>query len=303
MGEAADRAADLIARALIGSVMALPYERRVPAMGALLRRALGPLTGQRRRALDNLRLVRPRWTPERQRAVADGVLDNFGRTLVEMYSRHELTGRLAGAPLLGGGLPHLEEARAAGRPVLFVTGHFGNHEAPRYALAARGFVVGGLYRASDNRHVDAHYAQTMRDVSGPLFAKGRPGLLGFARHLRGGGMATILFDLDAASGAPIPFLGRPARTATTAAELALRLDALVLPYFGVRRPDGLSFDLRLEEPVPHGAPLAMMEEMTRRLEAQVEARPEQWFWVHRRWREPGRRRDVGGGVRAPAPPP
>jgi KDO2-lipid IV(A) lauroyltransferase len=108
--------------------------------------------------------------------------------------------------------------------------------------------------------------------------------MGFVRHLAGGGMATILFDLHDRRGEAIPFLGRPALTSTTAAELALRYDALMVPYWGIRQPDGLSFDVVVEEPIPHATPLAMIEEATRRLEARVTAHPGQWFWVHRRWK-------------------
>jgi KDO2-lipid IV(A) lauroyltransferase len=135
-----------------------------------------------------------------------------------------------------------------------------------------------------NPLVNRHYETTLRDVSGPVFPQGRQGNLGFVRHLAGGGMATILFDLHVVGGERIPFLGRPARTALTAAELALRYDALLLPYWGIRRPDGLSFDAVLEEPIPHGDARAMMEGASRRLEARVEAHPGQWFWTHRRWK-------------------
>jgi KDO2-lipid IV(A) lauroyltransferase len=283
-GSAADRVVDFALRGAIGAAMALPYPQRVAFFGTMTRRVAGPLAGYRRRALANLALIHPDWTETRRNAVAEQVLDNFGRTLIENYSWRELGARLAQAPVTGGGLAHLEEARARGRLVVFVTGHFGNHEAPRHALARLGYSIGGLYREMGNPYVNAHYAATMERVSGPVFAKGRKGTLGFVRHLAGGGMATILFDLHDRGGVAIPFLGRPATTATTAADLTLRYDALLLPYWGVRQADGLGFEVALEEPIPHGTPLAMMTEATRRLEARVEAHPGQWFWVHRRWK-------------------
>lgn len=280
----AERLVDLTLRGAVGAAMALPYERRVAFFGALLRRGVGPLAGYRRRALANLALVRPGWPEAQRRAVADESLENFGRTVIENYSWRELRERLEATPVAGSGLPHLEEARAGGRPVLFVTGHFGNHEAPRHVLSRLGYPIGGIYRRMRNPLVNRHYEATLQDVSGPVFAQGRQGNLGFVRYLAGGGMATILFDLHVVGGERIRFLGKPARTAMTAAELALRYDALILPYWGIRRPDGLSFDAVLEEPIPHGTPRGMMEDATRRLEARIEAHPGQWFWVHRRWK-------------------
>ena len=84
--------------------------------------------------------------------------------------------------------------------MIFVTGHFGNHEAPRQVLTRLGYRIGGLYRAMDNPFFNAHYAATMTGLSGPVFAKGRRGTMAFARHLKSGGMATILFDLHDRAG-------------------------------------------------------------------------------------------------------
>jgi KDO2-lipid IV(A) lauroyltransferase len=174
---------------------ALPYERRVAFFGRLARGVAGPLGGYRARALANLARVRPDWPEALRREVAEACLDNFGRTVVENYSAAELRERLEDTPLTGDGPPHLEAARAEGRAVVFVTGHFGNHEAPRHVLDRMGFRVGGLYRRMRNPLVDRHYAGTVEGVSGPVFPRGRRGTAGFVRHLARGGMATVLFDL------------------------------------------------------------------------------------------------------------
>lgn len=295
-GTASEWLIDRTLQGLIAASMRLPYDRRVPLAGAMVRRFVGPLAGYRRRSLENLDLIRPDLPRAERRRIADAVNDNLGRTLIENYAHAELGARLADVPITGGGLAAVEAARAEGRPVIFVTGHFGNHEAPRHALVARGYEIGGLYREMRNPFVNAHYVETMAAVSGPVFARGPAGTMGFARYLRRGGMATILIDVRVRTGPEIPFLGRTARTATSAAELALRFGAALVPYFGIRQPDGLSFDIRVEEPIPHGDALGMTRAMTERLERQVLARPEQWFWVHRRWKPPGRAERGGGAA-------
>lgn len=278
-----DRATDWLLRSLLWLLRLLPYPRRIALAGWTGRRLVGPLAGYRRRARANLAMIYPDWSDERRRTVADGSLDNFGRTLVENYSGDDLTRHLATTIATGPGLAALAEARAQSRPVLFVTGHFGNHEVPRRVLAAMGYSVGGIYRAMKNRHVNAHYVTTLTEVSGEVFEQGRE-TAGFVRALRAGGMMTILFDVDDARGVPLPFLGRKARTTTSPADLALRYDALVIPYFGIRQANGLDFAVVLEEPVPHGPPQEMMLAMTARLEARIADNPEQWLWVHRRWK-------------------
>jgi KDO2-lipid IV(A) lauroyltransferase len=292
-GRAADWLVDRAIRALIATALAMPWERRVPFMGKTMARSVGPLVGFRRRVLRNLALIYPDWTEARRIEVAARALDNAGRTLIENYSWAEFGARLGQPTLSGPGLEAAEAARAGGQPVIFVTGHYGNHEAPRQVLTARGFVIGGLYKAMANPFVNAHYARTMTGLSGPVFEKGRKGTAGFVRHLRSGGMATLLFDVHDSSGTALPFLGRPAMTSLSAASLALKYDALMIPYFGIRRPDGITFDIAIDAPIPPSDPLTMMAGVTARLEARIADDPGQWFWVHRRWK----------AITPPGPPP
>ena len=282
-GSKADWLADRALRGLIGTVLRLPYESRVPMMGSTLRRAIGPLVGYRKRAEDNLALIYPGLSDATRRHMAEACCDNFGRTLIENYAWEEFGARLAETSPTGAGLEPLAQAAAANRPVIFVTAHFGNHEAPRQVLTRLGHTIGGLYRPMQNAYFNAHYAKTMTSWGGPVFEQGRRGTMGFARHLKAGGMGTLLFDVSA-KGLAIPFLGKPAHTATSAADIALKLDALVIPYFGIRQEDGMSFTVEVEAPITHDTPRNMMTEMTRRLEAQIARNPAQWFWIHRRWK-------------------
>ena len=281
-GTMADWIADRALRGIIAGVMRLPYERRVAAMGSALRRGVGPLFGYRRRAQENLRLIYPDLSVERQRQIANDACDNFGRTLIENYSYQEFGQRIANSPIVGQGLEAVQNAD--GRPIIFVTGHFGNHEAPRQRLTQLGYTVGGLYRKMANPYFNDHYAETMTSWGGPVFAQGQRGTMGFARHLKGGGMGTLLFDVNRDDGQAIPFLGKPALTATSAADIALKFDALVIPYFGVRQTDGISFQIEMDAPIAHTNPIQMMTDMTQALETRIAKNPEQWFWIHRRWK-------------------
>ena len=283
-GSTSDWIADLALRGLIRTIMRLPYERRVATMGRALKSGVGPLFGYRRRAEQNLALIYPEWSDERCRQVANGACDNFGRALIENYSNAEFGDRIKDSPVSGAGLDALELAKANEQPVIFVTGHFGNHEAPRQVLTRMGYTIGGLYRKMANPYFNDHYAETMTSWGGPVFEQGQRGTMGFARHLKGGGMGTLLFDVNRDDGTPVPFLGRPALTATSAADIALKFDALVIPYFGIRQPDGITFKIELDAPIAHTNPLQMMTDMTGSLETRIKENPEQWFWVHRRWK-------------------
>ncbi|WP_227445325.1 lysophospholipid acyltransferase family protein [Cognatishimia sp. F0-27] len=274
-------------RAVIASALALPHRTRVRLMGGLMRRVVAPLVGWRDRAMANLAYVSPDLDPKERRRIADAVADNAGRTMIENYDVNGLLARMKDVTPTGDGLAAIEEARAAGRPVLFVTGHYGNFEAPRAALVARGWRIGGLYRPMSNPYFNAHYAANMHALGDPVFEQGRRGTMGLIRHIKEGGMGVLLFDVYDSAGTPIDFMGKPAPTLTSAADIALRTNAVMVPFFGIRRADGVSFDAVFERPIPHGDPVAMMTEATRRLEARINEDPGQWFWIHRRWK-PGR---------------
>jgi Kdo2-lipid IVA lauroyltransferase/acyltransferase len=275
---------NLAARGLIGLALVLPYAWRVAFLGWLMRRVIGPLAGYGSRARENLQLIWPDLSPARREEIAQGALDNAGRTLIENYSTRAFLAHAGRIEPEGPGYAALMAAREAKRPVILVSGHFGNYEAARAALVARGFDIGGLYRNLSNRYFNAHYVRTMQAFGGPVFPQGRSGTAGFVRHLKEGGQLVLLFDQDVPGAPTLPFLGQPARTALSAAELAIRLKADLIPFFAIRQPDGLSFRVELDPPVPPGPPEAMMLAVTQALEARIKADPGQWFWIHRRWK-------------------
>lgn len=282
--KAADWIADRLIRSILWLLLQLPYDRRVPLAGWLMSRVVAPLIGYPRRVRDNLALIFPDMPEDRIRQITRAVPDNLGRTLIEIYSGAEFIERAMRAPISGPGLAAIDAAVKAGRPVILVTGHIGNYDAARAALNARGFGIGGLYKPMTNRFFNTHYVRAMERIGKPLFARGRTGLTDMIRYLRGGGTLGIVLDQHVWDGVPLEFMGRPAMTSLSAAELALRYDALLVPSYGLRAKNGVDFDLVIEAPVPPGTPEAMTLALNRSLEAQVHAHVEQWLWTHRRWK-------------------
>jgi KDO2-lipid IV(A) lauroyltransferase len=277
---------DRLFRALLALAMRMPYERRVPLFGRIAAHLVAPLAGWRKRIRANLALVRPDLAPAEVERLVRAVPDSFGRALIEMYSGAEFMTRAARAPVSGEGLAAFEAARAEGRATLLVTAHLGNYLAARAALAARGTLVAGLYRPMNNPFFNTHYVAALEALGKPLFPRGRHGLAAMLRHLREGGALGILIDQHVSRGAPLTFFGRTAYTALSAAEMALKFRAVMIPVYAIRQPDGLGFEVVLEAPVPHSTPEAMTQALNDSLEAQVRAHMEQWIWMHRRWRAP-----------------
>ena len=269
---------------LIRLALTLPYAQRVACMGWLVRKVIGPVAGYKSSAQENLSFIYQDWPADKTRRIAEACLDNAGRTFIENYSAREFPARLAENPITGEGWPHLQSAAAAGQPVILVTGHYGNYEATRAALVGRGLPVGGLYRDMSNPYFNAHYVKTMQGFGGPVFPQGRKGTAGFVRHLKSGGQLVLLFDQHVFGAPVLDFLGHPARTAVSAAELALRYNALLLPFYGIRQTDGISFETVIEAPIPPSDPETMTQALNDSLGRRIATDPGQWFWVHRRWR-------------------
>lgn len=277
-------ATNAVARACIAAALALPYRIRVPFMGWIMARIVGPVAGFNRRAADHIAFIMPHLPVAEHQRIARASLNNTGRTLIENYSTRALLARQKGALISGPGYAAMQAAAKSGQPVILVTGHFGNYEAPRATLVGEGFEVGGLYRDMSNPYFNAHYVRTMQAFGGPVFPQGRKGTAGFVRHLKAGGQLVLLFDQHVQKAPVLDFLGHPALTAISAAELALRYNALLIPFYGVREKDGLSFKCVMEAPIPHSDPETMTQAMNDSISARIRAHPEQWLWVARRWR-------------------
>ncbi len=275
---------DRAIQALIWGLLRLPYGPRVRLCGWVMAQVIAPVAGYRKRVRDNLALVMPGLAAPEIARLERAVPDNVGRTIIEIYSGAEFTARIAATPAEGAGLAALDAAHREGRPVILVTGHFGNYDASRAALIARGFRVGALYRPMKNRFFNAHYVAAISRIGTPLFPRGRAGLSDMVRHLKSGGMLGLVIDQHMQHGAALTFFGVSAQTALSAAELALKYDALLVPTYAIRLPDGLNFKIVVEAPIAVDTPERMTQALNDSLETLVRAHLDQWFWIHRRWR-------------------
>lgn len=277
---------NLAIRGVIAVAMALPYHRRVPFMGWVMARVVAPIAGWRKRVRDNLALIMPEMPDAEVKRLSRQVPDNFGRSLIEIYSGDQFKARVRDIEFTGAGVAALAQAHEQNRPVILVTGHFGNYDAPRAALIARGYPVGALYNPMSNGFFNDQYVAAMSRLGTPMFERSRRGLAAMVKFLKGGGMVGMVADHYMRHGQPVDFMGHPAYTALSAAEMAVKYDALVVPIYGRRQADGIGFDIIVDAPIPHGDPVKMTQAMNASLEKLVRAHPRQWFWIHRRWKQP-----------------
>ncbi|WP_407496567.1 lysophospholipid acyltransferase family protein [Pseudooceanicola sp. MF1-13] len=276
--------AHLAQSGIVRLALALPYKVRVPLTGWLVANVVGPLAGWPKRIRENLALVWPDMAPDEVRRLTRAVPDNAGRTLIEIYSGEDFKKRLSDITPEGPGWDALVQAQDEGHPVFLISGHFGNYDAVRAFVAQRYGQVGGLYRPLNNIYFNRQYVKAIAQTSEPVFPRGRRGLAEMMKFTRQGNIMALLTDQHFDNGAPLTFFGETALTALSIPNMALRLNAVVIPCYGIRQPDGLSFRLLFEAPIPHTTEEDMGQRINDSLEAQVRQHPGLWLWIHRRWK-------------------
>lgn len=240
----------------------------------------------RRRTLDHLAFAYPEMPEPARRRLGRACFRHHGTTLGECLHLFRRDCGFVGSVVEVRGWEEVERARREDRPILILTAHCGNWELLGAALNCRGLRMAAIARPLDEPVQQRMLAGLRARFGTPTIARGSAGA---ARQLlitlRQGGALGILIDQDTkVDGVWVPFFSRLAFTPVAAAKIALRQRMAVIPSFIERLPDGRHL-VTLHEPIdlPED-PTQATALMTAKIEEQVRRRPEQWVWMHRRWR-------------------
>jgi Kdo2-lipid IVA lauroyltransferase/acyltransferase len=188
------------------------------------------------------------------------------------------------------------------RPLLIVTGHFGNWEIAGYALGLLGFRTYAIARTLDNPYVDKFLRQFRENTGQRLLAK-KGDFDQMQEILEAGGVIATLADQDAGQrGLYIDFFGRPASTHKAIALMALEYQVPLVIVTVPNQGRPLDYSIRLQELIrPEdyasrpNAVKTLTERFTKALERGIRQAPEQYFWLHRRWKhQPAAKRRAAG---------
>ena len=194
------------------------------------------------------------------------------------------------------GREHIQAALAKGRGAIVITAHLGNWELGGFGIAHMAGSVLVVARELSNPYVEA-YLQRWRKQAGLEVADRRGALRHVVRRLPEGGCVAMLIDQNQRRGGVfVPFFGRLASTVPSAASIALKYDVPVLTGYTYRVGTGAFHCVHMDPPFElirtgdHEADVvANTAQFTRRLEEVIRRHPDQWLWLHSRWkrRPPG----------------
>ncbi len=255
---------------------------------ARLAAAVGPLTRAHRTALLGLKIAFPRKTHAEREALARAQWENFGRYIGEFPLVDRITPERGRVEIEGA--ERLSAIAASGQPAVFVSGHFANAEVMAAAILSAGITCDITYRAANNPYVDARIIRGRARYGVSLFApKGAEGARALLTGLAAGRSIAMLNDQKYDGGSPGVFFGHPVRTNPAASRLARQFGAIIQPM-SVQRLRGARFKVTVHEliQVPHTDDRAAdidrgVDAINRFIEARVRERPEEWWWMHRRW--------------------
>lgn len=287
-------------RLLVAAIGVMP--RRVAravgaALGTLVRVTLSRL---RQTGLQNLAMALPETTAEERERILNGVYRSLGWELAEFCKMSRYTATQASTFIRYAGLENYLAARDRGKGVLVLTGHLGAWELSSFYHSLVGYPMSMVIRKLDNPLVDA-YVNRIRCLHGNRVIHKDDFARGLLTAMNKGETVGILMDTNMTppQGVFVPFFGVPACTATAMARIALRSDAAVIPGFLLWEASERKYVLRFGpqiELVRTGdaqadivANTALFTAVT---ESYIRRYPEQWLWVHRRWktRPPGEER-------------
>ena len=277
---------------VVSAVVRRLPRRLVLALGRRLGRIWGALDKRHLRiAADNLRQAFPEWDEERVLRTARGVYAHFGTVLFDILW---MEGRSAEELLALTDVEGLEMARAAvasGRGVVCPTGHFGNWEFQGVASALLLGPFSVVARPLDNPELDRRLVG-LRTATGNTVIYKKKALGQIMRTIREGGVVAIVIDqnVQAKDGIFVDFFARAACTTTVAAALALKTGCMIVPVHCPLGPDGryrMVYGPAVEwKGKGRGKKdvADLTQHLTSIVEEWVREHPEQWLWLHRRWK-------------------
>jgi KDO2-lipid IV(A) lauroyltransferase len=259
-------------------------------------RFIGSKLREDRIGRENLKAAFPEKSPEEIETILAGVWDNLGRVGAEFahldhiwdYDRdHPENSRVEIPPRTIELFDHL---RDDGKPALIFASHLGNWELPALAAAAHGLDVTILFRRPNSASADRAIEKTRAVKMGTLIPAGRDAPLKLAEALQSNRHVAMLVDQYLTNGVEVTFFGRKTRANPMLARLLRQVEC---PIHGSRiiRLPGNRFRAELSEEIKPVRDAAgqidiqgTMQAITSVVEGWIREYPDQWLWLHRRWR-------------------
>jgi KDO2-lipid IV(A) lauroyltransferase len=281
----------LAARFVLASLAVLPLRTAHTLSRCYVRLFALAVPKLTRTAFRNLELALPQSSPAERRRIVDGSFHSIARLLVSLSRFSRLTPQNISQHIRYEGFEHFETARSRGNGVLFATAHLGNWELSAVAHALMTGPMHVVVRPLDNPGIN-RMIERLRTCTGNTITGKRDFVRPILRALRGNEAVGILIDQNTSAdeGVFIDFFGIPACVDKGFARIAAHSGAAIIPGFALWSEQENRYVLRFYAPIYAEGDLQRdTQRVHAALESVIRQYPDQWLWMHRRWktRPPG----------------
>ncbi len=252
-------------------------------LGGWIGRTLGPKLSASRKPLKHLQLAMPEYLDHHQ-DIVNKMWGNLGRVIAE-YAHIK---NICSSYVRIENEDFIKEAIQSGRPVIFISGHLANWELIAPTLALQLNIPGLLVYRRPNNPFSAYLLDKARCVS-PLMSfttKSDKGMRDMIKCMRQKGTLGLLIDQKLNTGMETKFFDHPAMTGTAFIDLAKKYNAIIIPL-RIQRLHDINFSMTCYKPLD--VQNKTVEEIIHNthilLESWIRERPEQWLWLHKRWKD------------------
>lgn len=295
----ADYAVYLVVRILVCLCQSMSIQQAY-ALADLLARLFYRVDRRHRLvAIDNLReAFGDRYDADERAAIVRGVYRHFCRVLMEILQIPRVLSETTWRKRIRlVGHERILDRLLDGGPLIMLTGHFGNWELAGYLFGVFGFPPNSVARTLDNPHLD-RFLRSFRERTGQKLVDKNTGYEEMLSILKNGGVLSFLADQDAGSrGLFVDFFGRPASTHKAIALLAIEYQAPIVVGYARRIGDDFFYEVGCEEIIDPNELTGTADDVrivtqrfTTALERVVRRDPDQYLWLHRRWKHRPRQR-------------
>lgn len=266
--------------ALHGLCKIMPWQIGSSIFGGIAS-MLGPRMAMNRKAVRHIRAAL-QCDEKTAQNIAKGHWDNLGRVMAE-YPKLKT---IATHHVRFKGIEILQQLRDDGKPAVLFGAHLGNWEVLPYALMHHiDLEMHPVYRAPNNPYVDQRL-HSYRSPDGRLipYPKSRKGMVGMVKALKDNQHLGLLIDQKYNEGVSVPFFGMSANTGTAFIELAKKYKCPLVPLRCIREKNGFCIEALPPISTLNREVIDILNDTHALLEKWIQEHPEQWLWLHRRWK-------------------
>ena len=258
-------------------------------LGGIILYTFGLFSSRNNIGMKNLDIVFPKKEKREKKKILRSMWFHFGRVVGE-YPHLKNISTLNNPNIEIVGIDNLLNPLKINKNCIFFSAHLGNWELSSHPLTQNGHSINFIYRSANNKLVDNLLNKIRAEYGVKLISKGKDGAKECIKALKGKENLGMLIDQKMNDGLSINFFGREAMTATAIAKLSLKFDCPVIPSICVRAK-GIKFIIQYFKPISSKKLIALGSErkimlyLNSYIEDWILKYPEQWIWIHNRWKD------------------